>query len=92
MHAAACLLRMITETWVSTTFRARELGVPFDAQPGVSNSITDVPGVAVGHRTLISGGGPLTEGDGPVRTGVTVIHPRFDTPREGVFAGWATQA
>ena len=86
----ACLLCMITETWASTTFRARELGVPFDGQPGVSNSITDVAGVAVGHSTLISGGGPLTEGEGPVRTGVTVIHPRFDESREGVFAGWFT--
>jgi D-aminopeptidase len=48
--------------------RARELGViigSFDT--GVNNAITDVPGVLVGHITLI-------EGD-EVRTGVTAIVP-----------------
>jgi hypothetical protein len=37
--------------------RARDLGVPFDGTPGPLNAITDVPGVTVGHTTLISGEG-----------------------------------
>ena len=56
--------------------RARDLGVPFDGTPGPNNAITDVKGVEVGHTTLISGEGKLIVGKGPVRTGVTAIHPR----------------
>jgi L-aminopeptidase/D-esterase-like protein len=49
--------------------RARDLGIPFDfGTPGKWNAITDVPGVEVGHTTLI-------EGDS-VRTGVTAVLPR----------------
>jgi len=44
--------------------------------PGPQNAITDVPGVLVGHTTLIDGeAGPLHVGRGPVRTGVTAIRP-----------------
>jgi D-aminopeptidase len=43
--------------------------------PGPRNAITDVAGVQVGHTTLISGQGPLRPGEGPVRTGVTVVLP-----------------
>jgi D-aminopeptidase len=43
--------------------------------PGPWNAITDVPGVAVGYETLISGDGPLVVGQGPVRTGVTAVLP-----------------
>lgn len=68
--------------------RARDLGIPLQGQPGRWNAITDVPGVAVGYRTLVSGDGALVVGKGPVRTGVTAIHPRG---RDGagipVFAG-----
>jgi L-aminopeptidase/D-esterase-like protein len=56
--------------------RARALGIPFQGRPGPANAITDVAGVEVGYRTLISGDGPLVVGQGPVRTGVTAIHPR----------------
>lgn len=56
--------------------RARRFGIPFEGEPGVFNAITDVPGVAVGYTTLISGSGPLVVGKGPVRTGVTAILPR----------------
>jgi D-aminopeptidase len=42
---------------------------------GERNSITDVYGVMVGHVTLIRGEGRLVPGQGPVRTGVTVILP-----------------
>ena len=44
-------------------------------EPGPGNTITDVAGVRVGHVTLIRGDGPLRVGEGPVRTGVTVIVP-----------------
>ena len=69
--------------------RARDLGVPFDGAPGPFNAITDVPGVEVGHTTLISGSGPLKVGVGPVRTGVTAILPRGKANlNDPVFAGW----
>lgn len=48
--------------------RARELGIaPGIFQPGPFNAITDVPGVRVGHVTLILGDS--------VRTGATAILP-----------------
>jgi L-aminopeptidase/D-esterase-like protein len=68
--------------------RARDLGVPFDGAPGPLNAITDVRGVEVGHTTLISGSGKLEVGKGPVRTGVTAIHPRGKASNDPVFAGW----
>ncbi|HBR09650.1 TPA: aminopeptidase [Candidatus Acetothermia bacterium] len=56
--------------------RARELGVTIGLlTPGQLNSITDVPGVEVGHLSLVRGEGKLVPGTGPVRTGVTVIKP-----------------
>jgi L-aminopeptidase/D-esterase-like protein len=67
--------------------RARDLGIPFAGTPGPLNAITDVAGVTVGHTTLISGDGKLVVGSGPVRTGVTAIHPRGKT-YDPVFAGW----
>lgn len=62
--------------FAQTPLRARDLGIPFDGNPGKYNAITDVPGVLVGYKTLISGSGKLIEGKGPVRTGVTVILPQ----------------
>lgn len=48
--------------------RARELGIrPGVYEPGPLNAITDVPGVRVGHTTIIAGEN--------VRTGVTAILP-----------------
>jgi L-aminopeptidase/D-esterase-like protein len=70
--------------------RARDLGVPFDGTPGPNNAITDVAGVEVGHTTLISGDGKLVIGKGPVRTGVTAIHPRGKNSNDAVFAAWFT--
>jgi len=70
--------------------RARDLGVPFDGNPGANNAITDVKGVEVGHTTLISGSGKLKVGLGPVRTGVTAIHPRGKNANDSVFGGWFT--
>jgi D-aminopeptidase len=72
--------------------RARDLGIVIgEGTPGPWNAITDVAGVRVGHRTLISGEGPLVVGRGPVRTGVTVIITHDgDVWAEPLFAGTAT--
>ncbi len=69
--------------------RARDLGIRIGRmEPAEHNAITDVPGVRVGHTTLIRGDGPLRVGDGPVRTGVSVVIPHDgDVWREPVFAG-----
>ncbi|WP_418907626.1 P1 family peptidase [Glutamicibacter endophyticus] len=50
--------------------RARDLGIPFDGEPGTWNAITDVPGLEVGYTTLIE------DGEEVIRTGVTAILPR----------------
>jgi len=56
--------------------RLRDLGITIGTLPtGPLNAITDVPGVRVGLTTIIDGDGPLDIGKGPVRTGVTAIHP-----------------
>ena len=71
--------------------RARDLGVPFDGTPGPLNAITDVKGVEVGQKTLISGEGKLVVGKGPVRTGVTAIFPRGKQSVDPVFAWWFSE-
>ena len=68
--------------------RFRELGFAIGHLPcGPANAITDVPGVRVGHTTLIEGQGPLVVGQGPVRTGVTAILPPDPIFSERVLAG-----
>ena len=69
--------------------RARDLGILIGRmEPGEHNAITDVPGVRVGHRTLIEGDGPLRRGVGPVRTGVTIVVPHGGDPwTEAVYGG-----
>jgi D-aminopeptidase len=61
--------------------RARETGIAIGSlEPGPPNAITDVPGVRVGHATLVEGQ--------DVRTGVTVVLPHEGSPwQEPVFAG-----
>ncbi|HYM63083.1 MAG TPA: P1 family peptidase, partial [Gaiellaceae bacterium] len=61
--------------------RAREAGVVIGTlPPGAANAITDVPGVQVGHTTLIEGES--------IRTGVTVILPSGRNAwEEPLFAG-----
>ena len=60
--------------------RARDLGLPFPGSTGANNAITDVPGIMVGYRTLISE---------RVRTGVTAILPRgFAAELRPVWAGY----
>lgn len=59
--------------------RARELGIPFEGEPGPLNAITDIEGLEVGYATLIEGQS--------IRTGVTIIHPRGKHDHDPVFAG-----
>ena len=72
--------------------RARDIGILIGSgRPGPFNAITDVPGVKVGHCTLVSGDGPLVVGKGPVRTGVTVVLPHDGNVwEEPVFAGFSS--
>ncbi len=78
------LLSLATAVCVAEP-RARDLGVPFDGEPGPLNAITDVAGVTVGHVTLIE---DLADGH-KVRTGVTAILPRGrDSLKTPVFGGW----
>ncbi|HEY2027340.1 MAG TPA: P1 family peptidase [Gemmatimonadaceae bacterium] len=72
--------------------RARELGIStlIGGSAGPFDAITDVAGVEVGHTTLISGSGKLIVGQGPVRTGVTVVHPRGKSSADPVFGAWFT--
>jgi len=69
--------------------RARDHGIVLGRlRPGPLNAITDVGGVRVGHATLIRGEGSRVVGEGPVRTGVTVVVPHDGNPFvEPVFAG-----
>jgi D-aminopeptidase len=63
--------------------RARDLGIVVGSLPaGPHNAITDVPGVRVGHTTLIEGS--------DIRTGVTaIVHDRL-TGTQALNAGLAT--
>ena len=70
--------------------RERDLRLPIGGTPGALDAITDVAGVEVGHTTLVSGSGKLVDGTGPVRTGVTVVHPRGKSNSDPVFAAWFT--
>src|SRR5215813_9488934 len=68
--------------------RLRELGIVIGRFPtGPLNAITDVPGVRVGHTTLMTGEGPLVSGKGPVRTGITAIIPTHNIFFDRVFGG-----
>jgi len=76
-------------TAANNRLRARDLGIAIGRlAPGPWNAITDVPGVRVGHTTLISGEGPLIVGQGPVRTGVTMILPCQDPKEDSPIAGY----
>ena len=70
--------------------RARDAGVWFGELPtGTKNMITDVPGVQVGHCTIIKGTGALKPGSGPIRTGVTAVLPHgenlYEMPVKGTY-------
>ncbi len=85
--AAVSLAVLVASTVdAQTRPRGRQLGIPFPGEPGPLNAITDVPGIAVGHVTLIEGEGKLVPGKGPIRTGVTAILPRPRGNWDPVFA------
>ena len=44
-----------------TPIRARDLGVPFEGEPGPLNAITDVSGLEVGHTTILREEGPVRD-------------------------------
>ena len=68
--------------------RLRDLGLAIGTTPtGPLNAITDVPGVRVGHATVIEGSGRRKPGNGPVRTGVTVIVPNDDIYGRKLISG-----
>ena len=86
-----CLLAVVPAfATAQTKPRERDLGLPIGGTPGPLDAITDVAGVEVGHTTLISGSGRLVVGKGPVRTGVTVVHPRGKANPDPVFGAWFT--
>lgn len=68
--------------------RLRDLGIHIgEFKPGPLNALTDVKGVRVGHSTVIEGSGRRKPGNGPVRTGVTVIHPNDDPYNQKLMSG-----
>lgn len=69
-----CLVGTASKAQDSTKHRGRDLGIPFDGVTGKYNAITDVPGLEVGYKTLISGSGIKA-----IRTGVTVVLPKGKT-------------
>jgi D-aminopeptidase len=81
---AFCLLAMpVTASAEAPRPRVREAGIEIGIlPPGPLNAITDVAGVAVGHRTIIEGKS--------VRTGVTALLPhRGNLFQDKVPAGFA---
>src|SRR5207248_6891263 len=88
--AAVVLMLALAPALEAQKPRERDLQLPIGGTPGPLDAITDVAGVEVGHTTLISGSGKLVVGKGPVRTGVTVIHPRGKADSDPVFAAWFT--
>jgi D-aminopeptidase len=80
------------QTGAAAKPRARDLGISvlIGGTPGTLDAITDVAGVEVGQTTLVSGDGALVVGKGPVRTGVTVVHPRGKRSADPVFGAWFT--
>ena len=64
---AVLLIASFCAPVASADDRARDLGIPFEGQPGPLNAITDVAGVKVGHMTFVEGE--------DVRTGATAILP-----------------
>jgi D-aminopeptidase len=85
------LVLVFSASSVAAQSRARELGITplIGGTPGALDAITDVKGVEVGHSTIIRGeAGPLRVGVGPVRTGVTIVHPRGRRSNDPVFGAW----
>jgi len=83
-HARGTLLPRCSVAGHLMRTRLRDLGIEIgDLPTGANNAITDVPGVRVGHATMVR--------DTPTvaRTGVTMIVPRDgDIWTDYAFAGW----
>ena len=96
MNSRIAILLLLTASSLlpaqATRPRAREMGITplIGGTAGPLDAITDVAGVEVGHVTLISGSGKLVVGKGPIRTGVTVVHPRGKSSADPVFGAWFT--
>ena len=89
----SCAVLLISLLLVPSAARAqkpreRDLDLPIGGTAGPLDAITDVAGVEVGQTTLVSGSGKLVVGQGPVRTGVTVVHPRGKNNSDPVFAAY----
>jgi len=83
-RAFLCLVAFVAVVVnAQTRPRARDLGIQLEATPGPLNAITDVAGVEVGHRTIVSGE--------TVRTGVTAVWPRGRQSGDPVFGGFFSQ-
>jgi D-aminopeptidase len=68
--------------------RAADLGIRIGRLPrGPHNAITDVPGVLVGHATVIEGQPGSDTVKGIARTGVTVVFPQKNIWENQVYAG-----
>jgi D-aminopeptidase len=87
---AAILVALAVPPTAQAGPREKDLALPIGGAPGPLDAITDVAGVEVGHTTLISGQGKLVPGEGPVRTGVTVVLPRGKADNDPVFGAWFT--
>jgi len=93
LRGGATLLLVCAASLPAQKARARELGISslIGGTPGVLDAITDVAGVEVGHSTIIRGdAGLIVVGRGPVRTGVTIVHPRGQRSNDPVFGAWFT--
>ncbi|MDP4715456.1 MAG: P1 family peptidase, partial [Candidatus Nanopelagicales bacterium] len=70
--------------------RVADLGITIGRYPtGATASVIDVPGVGVGHATVIYDEPPPPQGRGIARTGVTVVDPGGDCLADPVPSGVA---
>lgn len=92
LHAYFLAALVFESAYTFAGTQARDAGLPVGTlyQPGKYNLITDVPGVRVGHTTLVEGEGKLTVGKGPVRTGITVVIPSSNDIWLNKFAAGAS--
>lgn len=66
----------------------KEFGITIGRYPsGPTASVIDVPGVGVGHSTVVYDEAPPPEGRGIARTGVTVLDPGGDCLADPIPAG-----
>jgi D-aminopeptidase len=70
--------------------RAPEVGIRIGTlPPGPTDSVLDVPGVGLGHTTLVRDEPPPPDGRGTARTGVSVLVLADDAYRRPLAAGGA---